>query len=77
MGLGILGGITYLHEAAKIDHADMWSETFSILRREIILVCVITSLLFWIGTLRTYMARIRVAELRKYNMLFVSEPVQR
>ncbi len=59
LGMAILGGITYLHEASKIDYADMRPEIFDILKTESILVGIATLLLFWIGSVRTYLARNR------------------
>ena len=57
IGIAILGGMFYLHDASKHAYVDVQSEILSILKNEIILVGVGTSFLFWIGTVRTYMAR--------------------
>jgi hypothetical protein len=57
IGLAILGGLTYFHEATRNQYEDMWSEIRQILRNEMILVGLGTTLLFWIGTVRTYMTR--------------------
>lgn len=64
IGLAILGGLAYLHDASKHAFSDVQSEILLILRNEIIFVGVATTLLFWIGTVRTYMAR-REAEQEK------------
>jgi hypothetical protein len=69
IGVAIIGGMFYLDDASKIgDYADRRSQTFWILRNEIIFVGVGTLLLFGIGTIRTYMARNREAEQRKQTM---------
>ncbi len=65
MGMAILGGILYLHEASKIDYADMRPEIFDILKTESILVGLGTLLLFWVGSVRTYLARNGKAERRR------------
>ena len=65
MGMAILGGILYLQEASKIDYADMRPEIFDILKTESILVGLGTLLLFWVGSVRTYLARDRKAEQSK------------
>ncbi len=55
--LAILGGMSYLDEASRSGDEDMWSEVFRILKNVTILVALATSFLYWIGTVRTYMAR--------------------
>ena len=65
IGLAILGGLAYLHDASKHAFSDVQSEILLILRNEIIFIGVATTLLFWIGTIRTYMARNREGEQRK------------
>jgi hypothetical protein len=72
IGLASLGGMAYLHDASKHALADVQSEILLILRNEIIFVGVGTSFLFWIGTVRTYMTRNRVAEQRKQT---ISQPL--
>jgi hypothetical protein len=67
MGVAIFGGMAYLHDASKIDYADVRPKMFSILRTEIILAGVGASFLFGIGTVRTYLAR-RGPELRKQTI---------
>ncbi len=70
--IAFLGGLTYLVEAQRNANSDMWSEILQIFRTESVLVVVGTALLFWIGTVRTYMARIRGTELRKTKT--ISQP---
>jgi hypothetical protein len=57
MGVAIFGGMAYLHDASKIDYADMRPKMFSILRTEIMLASLGASFLFGIGAVRTYLAR--------------------
>ena len=68
LGLAILGGLAYLHDASKHAFADVQSEILTILRNEIIMVGVGTSFLFWIGTVRTYIAGNRGADLKGQTM---------
>ena len=63
--IAFLGGLTYLVEAQRNAYSDMRSEILQIFRTESVLVVVGTTLLFWIGTVRTYMARNREGEQRK------------
>ena len=71
MGLAILGGMAYLRDASKHAYADVQPEIFTILKNEIILAGLGATFLFWIGTVRTYMARNRDAEQGSYP---ISQP---
>jgi len=65
VSITILGGLLYLQEVSRHQLADLRSEVFDFLRTESVLVFVGTTLLFWIGTIRAYAARIRGAERSK------------
>jgi len=62
VALAVIGGISYLNEASRHGYAEMRSEILRILRNESIFVGLGTLLLFLIGTVRTYLARVRGAE---------------
>ena len=72
--IAFIGGLTYLVEAQRNAYSDMWSEISQIFRTESVLVVVGTTLLFWIGTVRTYMARNREAEQRKLCVASTHNP---
>ena len=70
--IAFLGGLTYLVEAQRHAYSDMWSEILQIFRTESVLVVVGATLLFWIGTVRTHMARNREGEQRRQA---ISQPL--
>lgn len=65
ISIAFVGGLFYIHDFSRHQIEDVGSEVFQFLRTESVLIFVGTSLLFGIGTIRTYLVRNRETELRK------------
>jgi hypothetical protein len=53
--MGILGGMMYLNDASRMGHRYMGPEIPRIVWDELVLGFLTTLLLFWIGSVRTYL----------------------
>jgi hypothetical protein len=57
----ILGGMMYLNDASRMGHRYMGPEIPRILWDELVLGFLTALLLFWIGSVRTYLKKVREA----------------